>query len=535
MNNSTLSRNEAEEKGGGIDNWGNLYIFNTTLSENVAADAGGIHNRDELKFINTIIAGSTGGDCVDIGTINTVSTHNLVQDGSCQVDDLSNINSDPKLGPLADNGGPTWTHALLPGSPAIDAGVGGGPTIDQRGVPRPQGAACDIGAFEVEYRVVTNNANDGDGSLRQAITDISPGGIITFNTDLSGETITLSSQLVIDKNLTIDGSSLAVPIAISGNDNVRVFLIGPLGEITLDSLKIINGNMLSGGGIYNQGELTIINSTLSGNNATEDGGGIYNHAELTIINSTLSGNNVQSCGGGILNTPFGTLIVTNNTLSGNNATESGGGIYNMGSLNMSKCTLSDNTSVFGGGIYNHEVSPYLAMDNSTLSGNEAEEKGGGIDNWGNLYIFNTTLSGNVAADAGGIHNRDDLQFVNTIIAGSTGGDCVNNHIIDTISTHNLVQDGSCQVDDLSNINGDPKLGPLEDNGGPTWTHALLPGSPAIDSGVGGGPTIDQRGVTRPKDGNDDGVSVCDIGAFEFDPAIDGVNLIYLPLILLQVP
>ena len=158
--NSTLSGNQADNSGGGIWNKGRLWVDFSTLTGNTTApgEGGGIHNAASaslvnLNYSNTIIANSTGGECVNHATIDLQSTHNLVQDGSCNASN----SGDPKLGQLKDNGGPTLTHALLPGSPAIDAAdmTDDCPPIDQRGVSRPQGKACDIGAFEF------NRATDG--------------------------------------------------------------------------------------------------------------------------------------------------------------------------------------------------------------------------------------------------------------------------------------------------------------------------------------------------------------------------------------
>ena len=126
-----------------------LTLQHVTLNDNMSSSGGGIYvgNNATLKYINTIIAHSTNEDCVDHGTIHADCTHNLVTDGSCG----ALLDDDPMLGLLANNGGPTLTHALLSGSPAIDAGHNGYcTTTDQRGVSRPQGAACDIGAFEFD-------------------------------------------------------------------------------------------------------------------------------------------------------------------------------------------------------------------------------------------------------------------------------------------------------------------------------------------------------------------------------------------------
>jgi hypothetical protein len=147
--------------GGGIFNEGPLEVTNSTFSGNSASqDAGGIFNIVNLgsaTLKNTIVANSaSGGDCS--GTID--GGYNLVEDGSC-ISAPTSLSGDPDLGTLRDNGGPTMTHALLAGSPAIDKGKAFGETTDQRGRPRPSnfptianasgGDGSDIGAFEKQF------------------------------------------------------------------------------------------------------------------------------------------------------------------------------------------------------------------------------------------------------------------------------------------------------------------------------------------------------------------------------------------------
>lgn len=200
-------------------------------------------------------------------------------------------------------------------------------------------------------------------------------------------------------------------------------------------------------------------------------------------------------GGGILN--FGTLIVSHSTFSGNHAVANGGGIGNNGTLaTVSNSTFSNNSAVsFGGGIVN--ILSTLTVSNSTFSGNRAAVSGGGIRNRGDAT----------------------LNLANTLLANSTGGDCSNAGILNT-SGVNLVEDGSCDPDAIT---GDPNLGPLADNGGPTKTHALLtdptlsPAIDAADNAVCAAPPInnrDQRDEVRPVDGDGDNTAVCDIGVYE---------------------
>ena len=576
VTNSTFSGNSAGY-GGGIANEGMLTVTNSTFSGNGATNSGGgIRNIGTLNYTNTIIADSTsGGDCVNSSTIGT-NTNNLVEDGSCS----ASLSGDPNLGPLADNGGPTRTMAIAPSSLAYNAGDNAScAATDQRGIPRPQGGGCDIGAFELDAApaaLTINSPNDpGDDicnvtecTLREAIALIAPDGTIDFDSSLSGGTIHLASTLTLSIDVTIDGSALASQITISGDaDNngtgdVRVFYVTAGVTATLNGLMITKGYTSgNGGGIYNSGTLTVTNSAFSGNNA-DWGGGIANYSALTVTNSTFSGNTASWAGGiynedtltvtnstfsdnsasygdggGIMNNG-GTLTVTNSNFSGNFASSGfGGGVYNGGTLTITNSTFSGNSAPwYGGGVYNggtltitnstfsansanssgggiHSYGT-LTVTNSTFSGNSALGYGGGIAHWGvsTLTVANSTFSGNSANYGGGIYNYSTLNYANTILANSTsGGDCYNDGTIGT-NTNNLVEDGSCSA----SLSGDPNMGALADNGGPTQTMALLGGSPAINAGddatCAAAPvnTMDQRGVARLQGAH------CDIGAYEYE-------------------
>jgi hypothetical protein len=250
-------------------------------------------------------------------------------------------------------------------------------------------------------------------------------------------------------------------------------------------------------------------------NTSSDGGAIYNKSTMSVDHSTISGNTAFQ-GGGIFDA--GTMTVTETTISGNSTDAInglGGGIYVQGTLTLTASTLTGNHDTWGGGAIAVEGTATVA--NSTLQGNSADVGGGiYVDDGNSLTITNSTLFGNTATTlTGGIHDYNGhLDFANTIIAGSTNGDCMleNNYGRGSIGTNlnNLVEDGSCSA----LYSGVPKLGPLQDNGGPTQTMALLSGSPAIDAGddatCAADPVnnLDQRGITRPK-----GLH-CDIGAFE---------------------
>ncbi|MFC2105802.1 choice-of-anchor Q domain-containing protein [Candidatus Bipolaricaulota bacterium] len=282
-----------------------------------------------------------------------------------------------------------------------------------------------------------------------------------------------------------------------------------------------SGNKASdGGGIFNSiSSPTLINCTFSDNFARGYGGGMCNwKCSPTVQDCTFSGNGATS-GGGMYNEEGGyTMTVRNCTFSGNFAHYSGGGMYNdHSSPTMTNCTFSDNEAAYGGGMYSG-LDCWPNVTNCTFSGNEATYDGGGMFNvLSCLTVTNCTFSGNGATSGGGMFNAECYSgyptVKNTILAGNTGGDCAGDG--PTSLGYNLDSDGSCFTDGVNNdmTRPDPLLGPLQDNGGATLTHALLPGSPAIDAipspnNYNGAPDTDQRGFPRPQGTH------CDIGAFE---------------------
>ena len=212
---------------------------------------------------------------------------------------------------------------------------------------------------------------------------------------------------------------------------------------------------------------------------------------------------------GAANAAIEGLTIKNGKASG--TPSFGGGIFNAGTLTLSNSTVSGNTANYGGGIFNAGTGT-LTLTNSTVSGNTAtnESGGGGIRNANTLTVTNSTLSGNSAPSGGGIYDGATATLKNTIVADSPSGGNCGGGITD--GGHNLDSGTSCGFATANNsLSGvDPMLGPLADNGGPTWTHALLAGSPAIDKGDSFGATTDQRGVSRPQG------AASDIGAFEVE-------------------
>ena len=340
--------------------------------------------------------------------------------------------------------------------------------------------------------VVTNTQNSGAGSLRQVIADANPGDTITFDPSLSGMTITLTTgELLIGKDLNIDASSLLGRVYVSGNNANRVFHIHNGASVTLNRLAIIDGKETTEGTNY--------------------GGGIINFGDLALV-EVLVTENTAGYGGGIENRSVMTL--TDSTVSANTATSRGGGVSNDSLLTVDSSTINGNTALIGGGLVNIG-GPKFEIVNSTVSGNQAD-LGGGIYTNGNLTLKNVTVNANRATGSGGgllvlSSSAAEVVVQNTLVANSVAGtDCVASLSFDT-NMNNLIEDGSCSP----TVTGDPQLGPLDYNGGKTLTHFPMQGSPAIDAG--NNPicqTDDQRGITRPFDGDSTPPATCDIGAIE---------------------
>jgi predicted outer membrane repeat protein len=298
-----------------------------------------------------------------------------------------------------------------------------------------------------------------------------------------------------------------------------------------------------GGGIYNlDSYLTLANLEIYDNMASGYGGGIYNAdggSNLTNITFRI---NSANTGGGLADIG-GNPILYNITFHNNHASNTGGGIYSADSLsNLNQVTFSNNTADQTGGAISIQSTgsddsqmSVADLTNVTFSGNSALQQGGAIYIWfSEVNLTNITLSDNSAASGGGVYldGYQLLQLRNVILGNSSsGGDCVKAASSPINATHSLLESTGANACGLVNgVNGnlvgfDPLLDSLDDNGGDTRTHALLPGSPAIDAGTNTGcPATDQRGEPRPQDGDGDGLAICDIGAYEY------VNLLFPPTI-----
>ena len=376
--------------------------------------------------------------------------------------------------------------------------------------------------------VVVQNCNDsGAGSLRAAFANAADGETIDLS-QLVCSRITLGSALVdpiAATSVTLIGPGRD-QLAIDGDDRYRVLVHRGAGELRVESLTITNGHYAGahGGCVYSAGDVRAIGSVIASCvldtlEPAATGGAIYAKALVGLYDSTVRDSSAtapggyNSRGGGIYSAGF---VMSRSTVSGNSAGK-GGGIHTSGGIvDIEDSTLSGNHALYGGAL----VAPALGahqIRNSTLSGNTAKLYGGAI--YADLLtMYNCTIAGNVIASplpAGAGLFVTTLTLQSSIVANNTADNgLLENDVVAfnaIAGSNNLIMASTGPVP-AGTITVDPKLGPLQANGGATWTHALPPGSPAIDKGSNllqfDG---DQRGARFGRVAG----SGADIGAFEF--------------------
>ena len=631
--NSTISNNKGSF--GAIDNFlGTINIQNSTIVNNSSTGGqflpGGIKSTDangigSVTIENSILAENFGygGEPHDCGGTVTSAGHNVIGTlYGCTITTQANdqIGVDPKLGLLLPNG----YIPLLSNSPAID---GGSPlacsSADQRGVARPQGAACDIGAYEYIMPGTGASFDYFDGSNQQTapmvafplplsvyVLDINgspvPNVTVTFTAPFSGVSGIFSNSTRFD-TVTSNINGVATSSAFTANNqlgsytvtatssgmagsvdfsmaNVNPWFVAPTGsdfnncasaatacltingainkaasgdvieiaegtytgsgtEVVLIAKSIrlyggwnesfsaqsgisrINGQGLRRGIKTTAGPVVIDHFTIQNGYGDIQGGGIHNNGILTLNNSIVRGN-YSLMGGGIFNIG-GTITINNSMISENSSGQSGtggsggGGIMTWGGhIVLNNSVVNGNAIIgqfFGSGIYNGANS--FVLNNSIVSGNTGVE---GIANYGKLILNNSTVSNNQFYGIDNGLGTGSVVLQNSIVArNGANGDCrgpINSQ------GYNLIGNGSgcgfnAATGDLVGTSANPinpRLTPLRNNGGSTLTLALMDGSPALNSGSpavpgsGGNACLetDQRGVIRPVAGR------CDMGAYE---------------------
>ncbi|MGD1927399.1 MAG: beta strand repeat-containing protein [Leptolyngbyaceae cyanobacterium] len=439
---------------------------------NTALDGGGTH-----RLLN-----STSGDTLTL-------TDLTVQNGS----------TTGNGGGFSSNGAVTLNNVTVSGNSAGDRG----------------GGIYTPNAVTLNNATVSGNlANDRGGGI------YGRNGLIT----MTDSTVSSNSSNQYGGGIHTRNRVTVTNSTVSGNSSRRNGggIYSRSGAITVTNSTVSdNSSNRHGGGVWSRNRsINLTDSTVSGNSARLSAAGVYSH-DVTVTNSTVSGNSAGDLGGGLYAT--GSLTITNSTVSGNSATNKGGGSYHRNVATITNSTISGNSSNRGGGMYARGGGA-VTLTNSTVSGNSANDWGGGIfmrnNGGGNLILSNATIALNTAnLDGGGIffntasNNTINNSIVANNVAGVNGPD-ISGSLGNSTITSSLIQDttGITAGAPVNGVDGnivgqDPLLTPLAHNGGPTLTHALAIGSPAIDASGAGATTTDQRILAA--------VNLRDLGAFEF--------------------
>jgi hypothetical protein len=570
--NSQIYGNNATDFGGAIYNHGTANIYNATVRDNEAEDSGGgIHNNINgvLDITDSVISG------------NSVTKYNGVGGGIRSTGSTGSNHSDPKVtitnSQISDNhadGGSGDGGGIYADAYTILT-IKGGSTISNNTAGRDGGGIYNNGLrLEVDSSTVSDNEADRDA-----------GGIYSWHeSNLAVNNSTIS-------NNTSDGKGGGIFIDV-GAGNYRNSV-----DNEIFYSNIFGNQAYQGGGIFNNGALYIYGSTIDSNIAHEevisalsrsgDGGGIYsgNQGQLFVYDSTIRNNKADVDGGGIASyrdggsinipiphkyfrilntltlgvnylidafTPPEPFVIYNSTIAYNQAGKYGGGIYTISATGIFNCTIAYNQAETGGGLARRNYSPTayetLTLENTISAFNQGDT----------AYVEGVTV------DVGDYHSEsgnptDSKTFVSRLIVSDDSFSVYNsqnlfnnvgvipryyrNFYVDSDGDRvysgdpilNPNHSGQIFGDNAINfIIADPHLGPLQDNGGPTFTMALLEHSPAIDRGnsvlsnsaLDFGEVInrDQRGYNRV-DGIPGGFTDRDIGAFEYQPLATTAKLL----------
>ncbi len=558
--------------GGGIFSIGALTLTNCTLSGNSSEFGGGICSLGSLTMNNCTLSGNSasfgGGvfcsSAANSGASATLShctlTNNTSTDFGGGFSALAGMNSVVGV-TLSDCQFLNNSAQILGGGAHIGASDNGKITL-----------TVTSGAFNGNVVGSAANKIGGGGGVACSAT---PNSSVTLNMDGCGfqnNSAAAGGGLFSEDDVagTINNCSFKGNNAVNGGGIFNVRGTGNVANSTYSNCDVrANFANQDGGGVFNTGLLIASGLTIFGNGVNGNGGDLSNSGAAILTNSAITGGFAFHEGGGINNT--GSALLTNCSVVGSFATDNGGGISSSGVLELtnstlalnqtqgdggglfvggqgailSRCTLYSNLAANGGGLRISSAQSLITYA-STFSGNQATGKGGAIYNSAIVQSFlcNSTFYGNTAAQGGGFYDDApgrQLIVTDNIFAGSANGNLVFEHPGIMNYGYNLADDdGGGMLTDANDIlNTNPLLGPLQDNGGLTLTHALASNSPAINKGrnlIGSlldglyGGRGDQRGFTRPVVlpgiPNAPGGDGSDIGAFEvqFAPRVIVTNI-----------
>ncbi len=480
---------------------GNLVIDHCSFEDNIGMNGGALASVTatiitDSSFTNNTAKLDAAGIYISDGS-SAMTLQNVLIDGNSAVDDFGGFD----IGAAS----VTMTDVTTTNNTAAGGGFGGGRVLtslpgiltltdshfDNNLAVDNVGGLSVVGSMDVSNSTFDNNilTNTGVGGLR--CQDLTAGG----------------SCVVSDSQVLANTVAGALVGGIGG-----MYLDADTVQLTDTDISGNHGGIGGGatGGLSVSGNATIARVTVTGNDAEDYGGMFGNSDPISMDRCSIDNNQATNIAGGAYFTGANTAVtITRSAITRNRTTIVGGGA--------------------AGGIYFDATQP-LVLTNVTVSGNSAGAAGtgGGVRYllFGpNVSTFtNVTFDNNEAADGANIHTTGGtIQMENSIVAEGIGGsNCV---AVDITSLgHNIEDTNTCNFIDASDLpNTDPFLTALIDHGGNTLTHSLIVTSPAIDGVPFGGtcPATDQRGVTRPIDGNSDTVSSCDIGALELAVCGDG--------------